>query len=140
MLELTKLDATARCLKLALDGLSTRQQVISNNIANVDTPGFKGGEVNFETQLRQVLERGKAKLLTTSHPAHFASLSASPASADSLVVTPTNNMTLRNDGNNVDIDREMAKLAETTILYDALSQQMSAKLALLKSIISEGRR
>ncbi|MGQ9674960.1 MAG: flagellar basal body rod protein FlgB [Chloroflexota bacterium] len=140
MLDLSKLDPTARCLKMALDGLSLRQQVTSNNIANVDTPGFKGGEVNFEAQLRRALRRDGAGALKVTHPAHFAFAGESQSAIDKPLVTQSNNLTLRNDGNNVDIEREMAKLAETTITYSAVSQQMAAKLSLLKSIISEGRR
>lgn len=139
MLDLSRLDPTIGCLSKALDGLSVRQQVTSNNIANVDTPGFKGGEVSFETQLRRALGQDKQGALKVTHPAHFVSAEGAPQTAD-VVVTRSNDLTLRNDGNNVDIEKEMAKLAETTILYSALSQQMSAKLALLKSIISEGRR
>lgn len=139
MLDVSRLDPTIRCLSKALDGLSVRQQVTSNNIANVDTPGFKGGEVSFEARLRQSLGPDGQELLKTTHPAHFLSAEDASQTTD-VVVTQAKNTTLRNDGNNVDIEKEMAKLAETTILYTALSQQMSAKLALLKSIISEGRR
>lgn len=140
MLDLSRLDPTARCLKMALDGLSMRQQVISNNIANVDTPGFKGGEVSFEEQLRRALARDGGGALTVTHPAHFVSAGRTQGTIDRPLVTQSNNLTLRNDGNNVDIEKEMAKLAETSIMYSAVSQQMAAKLSLLKTIINEGRR
>jgi len=130
--------STERALLVALDGLAVRQRVISSNVANIDTPGFKGAEVNFETRLKQALGRRDTLTMTTTDAAH---LSADGLSMDEVVqVVPTNNTTLRNDGNNVDIDREMAKLAETSIAYDALSQLMASKLALWKTIINEGRR
>jgi flagellar basal-body rod protein FlgB len=130
--------STERALLVALDGLAVRQRVISSNVANIDTPGFKGAEVNFETRLKQALGRRDTLTMTTTDAGH---LSADGLSMDEVVqVVPTNNTTLRNDGNNVDIDREMAKLAETSIAYDALSQLMASKLALWKTIINEVRR
>ncbi len=140
MLDITMLDPTARTLNTALDGLSLRQQVTGNNIANIDTPGFKSAEVDFETQLRRAMAQSSALALATTNPAHLTATGGLAGSIDGPVVSTSNNLSMRNDGNNVDIDREMARLAETSIMYDALAQQMSAKLALLKTIISEGRR
>lgn len=140
MLDITKLDATMLCLRQALDGLSTRQQVIGNNIANIDTPGFKGSEVEFETQLRRALDRDRSAALVTSDPMHISTNQGSTGGTQGIFVRESNHLSLRTDGNNVDIDREMAKLAETSIMYDALSQQLTAKLSLLKTIITEGRR
>ena len=129
---------TERAIVAALNGLATRQRVISSNVANIDTPGFKGAEVNFESRLKEALNRQGKPTLVGTHPSH---LSGGGAQLDEVVeVAPTNNTTLRNDGNNVDIDREMAKLAETTIAYSALSQVMASRLAFWRTIVNDGRR
>jgi len=52
-------DRTTQSLVSALDGLSTRQRVINNNIANINTPGFKASEVSFAGQLSQAMDDGK---------------------------------------------------------------------------------
>ena len=144
-------DIAIRVLKLALDGLSLRHQVISNNIANVDTPGFRASEVSFEGQLRRLLGEdgysprdgtargrlcsdGMARDMRRTNPAHLRSGTVQPTVAVLLSNAP-----MKNDLNNVDIDRQMVELAETTLSYSALAQLMSNKLSLLRTIINGGR-
>ncbi len=126
-------------LRFALDGLATRHRAIANNVANVDTPGFKGKEVPFERQLQLALDRRQPVTLVRTDPQHLTAF-GSRGSEMAPEVVSTHNSTLRNDGNNVDIDREMVKLADTTIKYNAISHLMSTRLSLLRSIINEGRR
>lgn len=132
-------DPTSRALKAALNGLSLRQQVIGNNLANIDTPGYQAAEVSFEQQLQQAVARPRARIaLVSTDPRH---LSGRPRlSTEVAQVQPTNDSPMRNDGNNVDVDREMARLAETEIQYQAVTQLMSSKVSGLRSIITEGRR
>ncbi len=137
MLEFTKIDRTLGGLKFALDGLSARQNIISNNIANIDTPGFKGGEVNFETHLRRYLNDNTTKM-TTTHHLHYTS-SYDINNKNGIIISKSNNTSIRNDGNNVDIDKEMAQMAETNILYNALVQRISGKLGTIRTVINEGR-
>jgi flagellar basal-body rod protein FlgB len=127
-------------LRVGLGGLSQRQRVIANNIANADTPNFKASTVRFETELAAALARPERGL-----PLHRTSgdhLAAPPAAlAD---VRPreeiVQSLTYRNDGNNVDIDAEMSALADTQIRFAALTQLMSSRLGGLRTIINEGRR
>lgn len=113
-------DDTLISLSKALDALSLRHEVVADNIANVNTPGFKAKRVRFQDELRSALSRGD------------------PGSVRPVI--EEDGLQTRRDGNSVDIDLEMARLAETTILYSALSRLVSERFALLKSIISEGRR
>lgn len=130
-------DLALRSISVALDGLSLRQRVTANNIANVDTPGFKAQQVSFEEQLQQNLNRDEASLrLKTTASGH---LQYKPSPDSDLIVVKRHNNTLRNDENNVDIDLEMTTLAETTVRFQALTQLAGTKLALLKDIIREGR-
>ena len=107
-------------LPKAMDGLSLRHQVITDNIANVDTPGFKAKHVRFEDQLSSAISRGRPGLATQS------------------IEKGTGKTRL--DGNSVDVDMEMAKLAETTVLYAAMSRLISERFSLLRTVITEGRR
>ena len=133
-------DPTGRALQAALNGLSLRQQAIGNNLANVDTPGYQATEVSFEGRLQQALavgEQSRLQLVSTD-PRHLGG--PQPVSTELASVQYTTDSPVRNDGNNVDVDREMARLAETQINYQAITELASNRLALLRSIINEGRR
>lgn len=132
-------DIGFRALSTALDGLSARQRITSNDIANVDTPGFKAQYVKFEDQLQHALKNDNAEtglLLKTTDPGH---LPLSPTPSSPSIEIGQNDNDLRNDANNVDIDLEMTTLAETTLRYQALAQLTANKLALLKNIVRGGR-
>lgn len=125
-------------LTSALGGLSARQRAIANNVANVDTPGFKGSDVVFEEQLQRALGRRQPIALATTDQGHVRERSGGePAFAPHELGSGG---TIRNDGNNVDIDLEMVKLADTSIKFNATTRLVSARFALLQSIISEGRK
>lgn len=125
---------TLQLIKLGLDGLSLRQQVIAHNIANADTPGYQARAVTFEEALqRQMKTQGQRLVLATTHPAHLTG--QVPLLAPQVVTRPAT--TMRPDGNNVDIDLEMSQLAETTIRYQALTQLAAGKLAILKAAVTE---
>ena len=130
-------DLALRSISFALDGLSLRQRVTANNIANVDTPNFKAQQVSFEEQLQQTLNQDEANLRLKTTASGHIQYKSSPDS--DLIAVKRNNNTLRNDGNNVDIDLEMSTLAETTIRFQSLTQLAGTKLALLKDIVREGR-
>lgn len=122
---------TLRTLNQALDGLAQRQQAISGNLANVDTPGYQAYTVDFETALQRAEGTDRRLALTATHAGHLASPSSTPAGAQLLARTGGST---RADGNNVDVDQELLELSTTGIQYQALSQLMSKKLLLLKSI------
>ncbi|MCS7220768.1 MAG: flagellar basal body rod protein FlgB [Anaerolineae bacterium] len=134
-------DITTAVLQRALTALSLRQQVTSNNLANLNTPGFKASEVLFEAELKRALEaeRGQVEPLRVTHPAHFRVDSSSALEVQPIVRTRMNT-TLRADGNNVDLEKEMASLTETSLLYQASTQILARKLALLRAIVTEGRK
>ena len=142
-MDLVRNDRTARILEKSLDGLSLRSQSISNNIANVDTPNFKATEVSFEGQLAAALDRpaaGDELPLAVTNGAHIAANARPSLDAikpESVQLTAT---TMRNDGNNVDVDREMARLAETQLSYQASTQLLNQKLRLFREAIWEGKR
>lgn len=127
---------TDRLLNTALDGLAARQRAISDNVANVDTPGFKASRVDFEDALKQAAGKSDAPKMT---PVQNAVAGPGDEAAGPRVIR-TDNVTRRSDGNNVDVDQEMVDLAETNVTYNAVAQLMSARLRLLRTAIYEGRR
>lgn len=123
-------------LERALAAAALRHKVISNNIANVNTPGFKRSDVVFEDKLTAAMSAPPSALART-HAKHMAGRPGAGAGPSVVTDTATS---LRTDGNNVDIDAEMAGIAKNTIYYDAVAQQLGRHFSNLKSVISEGRR
>lgn len=125
----------AYVLEKALSASSLRQKTISNNIANVNTPNFKRSEVVFEDILQQKMS-GTQLALAQTNEKHISTQSQSVVPSINLVADNS----FRTDGNNVDIDAEMANMAKNSIYYDALAQQLSRYFTSIKSAINEGRR
>lgn len=125
-------------LQKALDASWLRNQVISNNIANVDTPNYKAYKVEFEELLKDAIRKSDFHV-TGENPGHIPISSGSLDRLSPRIVRDRRTST-RIDGNNVDIDVQTASLANNTIMYQALVDQLSAKLARLRTVINEGRR
>ncbi len=123
-------DMAMRTASAALDGLSMRQQAISRNLANVDTPGYQAETVNFEDTLKHLVDQDGSLPLETTNGAHLTSSSQDTPFSASLRPGGT----FRADQNNVDPDTEMTDMSETGIQYQAVSQAISQKLLLLKSL------
>lgn len=143
MPDLIRNDLTTKLLEKALDGLSLRQQAISNNMANVDTPNFKATEVSFEEDLNAALRKQPspdALQMRVSDARHIGF--QQPVDVDSIEARSTQLLTtsMRNDGNNVDVDREMTRLAETQLFFQAATQLVNVKFNQLKQAIWEGRK
>ena len=108
-------DVTMTALHSALRGLSTRQRVIADNIANIQTPGFRAGRVDFESSLAQALQDGTAPVIEPS--------------------LGRSNAATRLDGNNVNLDDETIANLETTMRYELTVRAMTEKFALLRTAI-----
>ncbi|MGE5371365.1 MAG: flagellar basal body rod protein FlgB [Solirubrobacterales bacterium] len=136
-------DNQFKALEKALDGSALRQKIITNNIANVDTPNYKSMEVTFEDELKQALAKGTGTpyKLTVTNPRHLqlggGNLSPDDVQAE---IHEIKDYELRNDKNNVDIDREMAKLSKNELYYDAVTRNLNDELRLLRMAITEGRK
>lgn len=128
-----------RLFEYAMDGAVLRQEAIANNIANISTPGYKATEVSFADELRNATKNvGAALELRTTNSRHIKiSDSTRPDSFQPRVFTETST-TLRNDGNNVDIDREIAKLTSNEIYFDAVTRNLNDEFNLLKLVIRQG--
>jgi len=122
-------------LEQALSASSLRQKVISNNISNVNTPGYKKSEVLFEDMLQSVMSGDKMPMLQTN----VRHLPLQQAAIPAPKINVISDTSMRTDGNNVDIDVEMADLAKNSIYYNAVVQQLSSYFSTIKSAIKEGR-
>ncbi|WP_427338623.1 flagellar basal body rod protein FlgB [Caloranaerobacter sp. DY30410] len=132
---LDRMFSTVNFLKLALDGTWLRHEAISNNIANANTPGYKKITVEFEDILKENLENKSIKLKVTNE----LHIKSQHSNLGPRVIKQMNTST-RLDGNNVNIDIEMANLAKNTIMYNALIRQTVSEFSRIKSVINEGRR
>jgi flagellar basal-body rod protein FlgB len=112
-------DTTQHALAAALSGAAQRQNAIADNIANVDTPGYRRKDVDFHAALRGAMAAGAPALDGASF-----SPAVDPSAAP-----------VRADGNTVDIDRESAAQASNGLEYEALSQVLKARDDILQTAI-----
>jgi len=121
-------DITQLTLTRTLDATVARQKSIANNIANVETPGYKRVFVSFENELRSALEEpiasSRKSLLQNLTPVRKTDY-----------VSPS-----KPDGNNVNIDAEMSDLAKNQLQNKAATTLMQAKLSIMRAAISEGKK
>lgn len=119
-------------LENAIQASSMRQRVISNNIANNDTPYFKRSDVVFEELLAQAIgsQAGKALAGRLTDARHIPINGAYPS--PSPRVATDESTAFNNNRNNVDIEKEMAMLAENQLRYNLLSQQVSHEVKMLR--------
>ncbi|WP_245985039.1 flagellar basal body rod protein FlgB [Biomaibacter acetigenes] len=121
-----------------LDAKWLRNRILSNNIANADTPGYKRSDVSFEEVLKKNMEQENVLPLTTTHKNHISNIKMVSDIQPRIFVQ--NDTTLRNDRNNVDIDKEMVELTKNTLSYNMTADQLQRVFQLLNMAISEGRR
>ncbi len=123
---------TITSLEQAISQSTVKQRVISNNIANVDTPNYKAQEVRFDGVLTNEMQKLQA-LKTNSKHIDFGGLDSS-----SYQIITKNNTQYNHNGNNVDIDQEMTEMAKNQIKYNALIERLSGKFDSLKTVIKGG--
>lgn len=126
-------------MEKALNASWARNDIISQNLANVDTPKYKRKDVAFEELLNDSM--GRAKLEgSLSDKRHIAINTRDVDRVEPVIIDDNSDLSMRIDGNNVDIDREMANLAKNTIKYNALVQMINSNYTKIKNVIAEGRR
>ena len=125
-------DSTIGTVRGWLQGLSQRQQAISNNIANIDTPGYQATDVAFETELRRSIGERTGDLAVTD-ARHITTSSRRTGQLGTQAAQLLTSQRL--DGNNVDIDQEMVKLAETQMRYQAAASALNTKLNTIRNVI-----
>jgi flagellar basal-body rod protein FlgB len=104
------LDPIAGQIERYMDLLSTRQKIVASNIANADTPGYRTRDIDFQAELQ-------------------GSIGGSPEVAEVA------GLAVKNDGNNVSLDRESRLLAENQIRFQVASSLLKSQIALVRSAI-----
>jgi len=105
-------------LEKFLDLASFRQALISSNLANIDTPGYKTKDIDFSAELTRAM--------------------SSPSLPEEPFVYEVNGLMTRPDGNNVNIDRESLLLSQTQLQFSAAVQLMRAEFSNITQAISGG--
>ena len=131
-------DKTIAALATSLNFRQMRQELISSNIANAETPGYKTKRISFEDALARALDVDGKENLNIGNTQHYNTGSGGFSSLEPEIYEDVNGI-VRDDGNNVDRDGEMSKMAENKILYDASVQLLNKKLGLMKYAISAER-
>lgn len=126
-------DKTVNGLQTSLAMHQLRHSVTASNIANAETPGYQAQKVDFEKALERALDLDGAKIgVENKGPGGYAA----QVKAD-IYNDPDGEV--NNDGNTVNLEKEMATLSENAIMYKAALQLINKKLAALKYAASEGR-
>ena len=115
----------------AADGAWARNEAISNNIANVDTPGYKRQDVSFETELQHALKASKYRSLDSK----VAEANLHLNRLEPRAYTDIPNWSYRMDKNNVDVDTENVELASNQIKYNGITTSLDNEFKNLKSVI-----
>ena len=131
-------DETIKALATSLDFRQMRQKMISSNVANAETPNYKAKRLDFEEALARAINLDKDQNLDTNHKRHFNVAGGGFESLSPSVYDDPNGV-VSDDGNTVNKEEEMSRMAANEILYDASVQLLSKKLGLMKYTISTDR-
>ena len=118
-------------LSKAADASWTRNEIITNNLANVDTPGYKRKDVSFQNYLLQELTSGDSTSLRTRiNDVEVGNINAT-------VYTDYTELSYRLDGNNVDVDTENVELASNQLYYQTVLDTINHQFQMLKSAMQK---
>ena len=109
------IETLALPLERYMDVLSAREKAVASNIANADTPGYKAKDVDFQAEFQSAMAGGRPRVVEVA------------------------GLKVKNDGNNVSVDREARLLAETALRFELASNLARTQIRMVKSAIQEGR-
>lgn len=118
-------DVTTSMLAQGLDITLRRQNVLTSNIANLDTPGFQPRDVDFQAALGRAMEAARSG-------------DKAALGADQVALIERPDRTPGIDGNAVDLDVQMSRISHNSMFYGSLTQSVSRKFAMLRYAINEG--
>lgn len=137
---------TFEVLETALHVRGKRNEVLSANISNLETPGYRPKDIPFKEVMARYLENGKAGGLSVTHPDHIpdpwrvATIATGPRTGLSPEGYAIVDLTPRERGtpNSVDLEREMGELALNNLQFQSTVQSLIKELDMLKTAITEG--
>lgn len=124
---------TIQALEKSLDYSTAKNRTISNNIANVDTPHYKAKSVAFKDVLSDTMSKNIQTKRT--HEKHY---SFNGSENQNFLVREQRNTMYNHNGNNVDVDKEMAELAKNQIYYQAIVDRLNGKFRGIQTVIRGG--
>lgn len=130
-------DKSTDALGAAIQFRQLKQNIINTNVANAETPGFKAKKLDFEEALSRAVDIYGLGKMSVDDKDHFP-VNGNSISSVRADVYENPDIPMSNDGNTVDIEKEMADLAENSLVYKAAIQLINKKLAGLAYAISEG--
>lgn len=126
----SKSEETYNLIKKGMDAASLRSKVISNNLANLNTENYKRSYVNFEDTLKENTDDLELK---TSEDKHIKNTE----DQGEISIQKDNTTSMREDGNNVDVENEEVNMVTNALMYSALVTAANNKLSVTKYIINE---
>ena len=114
-----------------------RNAIIRNNIANIETPGFKASYLEFESLFRKAAEEG-GFVAARTHENH-RSFGSGDINNIRPMIRQSRELSMRADGNNVDIESENVRMAQNSLFYNTLMEKMNSEIRRLRMAINEGR-
>jgi len=124
-------------LQLAMHRTAQRHALLSGNLANQSTPGYKRKDMSFFLSLEEAgLTNSRNTNLLTTHPKHISEPKFVKNDMDRVV---REERSVRQDGNSVDLEREVAALTETQLHYSALSEMARRYFQSMHEVIKEGK-
>jgi len=109
------LDPLANRIAHYMDLLSVRQKLVTSNIANADTPGYRAKDIDFQFEFQALVAGQKPDVIDVE------------------------GLPVKNDGNNVSMDRETRMLAETALRFNAAQSMLKGQIKAIRSAIQEGK-
>lgn len=137
MLENTTFKRSLDILQRSMGANSLRRQVIANNLANAETPNFKRSVLNFESQLSRALASEQNSRLTgkRTHEKHISLDQRMDYRSVEPRVTLDYLTTAKNNGNNVDVERELINATENQMMYELMSDVISHKFRQINIVL-----
>ena len=108
------LDPIVDHLEQYMDLLSTRQKLVASNVANIDTPGYKSKDIDFQFEFMSLLGGERPNVIDTP------------------------GLQTKNDGNNVSLDRETRLLAENSMRFNMAESLLRSQIQMVRTAIKEG--
>ncbi|MCU0228287.1 MAG: flagellar basal body rod protein FlgB [Bryobacterales bacterium] len=117
------IDRFSQSLEVYMDLLATRQKLVSSNIANLSTPGYRTKDIDFQQHLEAAMQRGSG--------------TEAARAASAILEQPVEGLTVKNDGNDVSLEREARLLAETAMRFQMASMLLERRIGMTKAAIRE---
>ena len=115
-----------------------RQKVISSNIANINTPGYKTKELVFEDELKNSITNNSLQM-TATNSRHMTNVTSSLANSNPKLME-VENLEEQNDGNNVNIDTQMGEMSKNKVLFDAIQSSIKRDSKLFRSVVESSAK